>query len=406
MSVSAPSIGRYVQVAVIAGVALLAVFLVFAMAPSATVTAYPPTETVTQLITVAASEGRDDINFETLEVPASRVSADQTFTLALKTTGTVQVGTQPAKATVTVTNSTQAAVVVAQGTTVLAGPEFFPFTFDETVTVPAAGAIDATVTAARAGVAGNVGPATIIGWEPERLRFLKLTNAAAASGGLSEPRPAVDAKDVVALTQLASSMKESEAVRQSLIDARPHDAVFMSTASSAVELGAVRPAVGVPADIALMEVKVTLSALAVLEATLNEVAQRVLVANSSEGAFVPGTVRAVETGARQLDADSATIRTELRVQGELARGVSAKDVRSAVSGKSEEDAKSTLSERYGIQDADVSLSGWAPRLPRFGFRIDVELAVRATPTRSTIALNDATAITTTSPTPAAGPGPR
>ena len=65
---------------------------------------------------------------------------------------------------------------------------------------------------------------------------------------------------------------------------------------------------------------------------------------------------------------------------------------------------STLSERYGIQDADVRLSGWAPRIPRFGFRIDVELAVRETPTaRDAIALNDATAISTSTATPAAGP---
>lgn len=182
-----PSVGRYVQVAVIAAVAFVALFLVLAMAPSATVTAYPPTETVSEVITITASESRTEVDLKTLEAPASRVSAERKFTLAAKTTGSTQVGTVPAKARVTITNSTQAAVAVAQGSVVLAGPEFFPFVVDETATVPAGGAVEASVTARRPGVAGNVPAGTINGWEAERLRFLGLTNAAAAAGGLSKP---------------------------------------------------------------------------------------------------------------------------------------------------------------------------------------------------------------------------
>ena len=405
-NVAAPSIGRYVQVAIIAGVAFAGVFLIFAMGPSATITAYPPTETVTEVITISASESRASVNLETLEVPASRVSAEEKFTLVAQTTGSTMVGTVPATATVTVTNSTQADVVVAQGT-VIFGPEFVAFTFDETVTVPAAGSVAAKVTASKPGVGGNAPAGTLVGWQPERLRFLTITNEAAATGGVSEPRPAVAPEDVAGLTALAKTLENSDAVRQSLVDARPHDAVFMGTASSKIEVGASHPAVGTPADLVFLEVKVNLSALAVLEDTLDQVARQVLGGQQADGEFVPGTVRAVETGARQLDADSATIKTELQVQGELARGVTSDAIRNAVKGKSEADVLSTLSERYGIQDAEVRLSGWAPRLPRFGFRIDVNLAAREATNGSGFAIpNDTTPTTTTTATPTALAGSR
>lgn len=398
LSLSAPSIGRYVQVAVIAGVALAAVYLIFAMAPSATITAYPPTETVTDVITISASESRSEVNLETLEVPASRVSATEKFSLVAKTTGSTMVGTAPATAKVLISNSTQAAVVVAAGTVVFAAPDFIPFTIDATVTAPPAGSVEATVTAKRPGVAGNVVAASITGWEAERLRFLTITNAEPAAGGVSEPRPAVSPEDIAGLNALAKTLENSEEVRQSLIAARPHDAVFMSTASSKVELGAPHPVVGTPSDVVFLDVTVNLSALAVLETTLDQVARQVLEGHSADGEFVPGTVRAVETGARQLDADSATIRTELQVQGELARGVTSEAIRNAVKGKDEADVLSTLSERYGIQDAEVRLSGWAPRLPRYGFRIDVNLAAREATNGSGLAISNDTAPI---PTPAA-----
>ena len=59
--------------------------------------------------------------------------------------------------------------------------------------------------------------------------------------------------------------------------------------------------------------------------------------------------------------------------GKFTRNLTREDIRDAVKGKSRDAAKSTLSERYGIDGAEVSVSpGWAPRVPRFGFRIEVE----------------------------------
>jgi hypothetical protein len=92
LSVAPPSVGRYVQVAIILAVAGAGVFLLLAMAPSATVTAYPPTETVSEVVTVIASEQRTSIDLATMAVPATRVTGEQKYTLAVNATGTTKVG--------------------------------------------------------------------------------------------------------------------------------------------------------------------------------------------------------------------------------------------------------------------------------------------------------------------------
>jgi hypothetical protein len=375
LNIAAPSIGRWVQVGIIAAVAFGGLYLLLAMAPSATVVAYPPTETVSEVVSVTASESRTQADFAGLQLPASRVSTEQKFTLAARTTGTAQVGTAPAKVAVTITNSTSAAVVVVDHTIVLAGPDFFQFATDETVTIPANGSAPITATALTPGIAGNVPAGAVAGWQAEKFRFLKITNPAAAAGGVSEPRPAVDPRDVLTLNDLARALQSSETVRQVLLDSRPRDAVFLGTTESTLTLSDPKPAVGSPGELVLMEVTVKLSALALDERTLAGLANYVLEARGG-GQFVPGTFRARETGARQVDAETGLVKADIQVQGELARGVTSEQVREAVKGKSKEDALSTLSRRYGIQDADVRLSGWAPRLPRFSFRIEASLAAR------------------------------
>ncbi len=406
-SLSTPNLGRYVQVGVIVAVAFLGLFLFLEVAPSATITAYPPTETVSEVVTVVATEGRTEIDVVTNSIPATRVSGEQKYTLALKATGTAQVGVLPAKAAITITNGSAAAILVAAGTVVLATPDFLPFTLDEAVTVPAASVVDATVTARKPGAPGNVLAGAIVGWQAERFRFLKVSNPAAAAGGTSEPRQAVDPADAVALQGLAKALESSATVKEGLVKARPHDAIFLGTAESTVQFGDVRPPVGTPSDIVLLDVTVKLSALAVVESTLEELARSVLGGHTRNGTFVPGTINAVETGARQIDTETGAIRTELRIQGELARGVTEAAIRLAVKGKSEGGAKSTLSNRYGIQDADVRLSSWAPRIPRFGFRIDVTLAARDPNKGANLApKNGSTAITTTAATASPGAGSR
>ena len=408
-TVKTPAVGRYVQAGVILAVAATFAGLAATMAPSASVTAYPPTETLSKVITVTASTDFTSIDFAKLQVPANNVTATQHFTLAQKTTGTVLVGTAPATVNVTLTNPTGTDVAVPAHTVLLAGAAFIPFDLDAATVVPAGKSITAAATAQLPGVAGNVPAASITGWLDPAFRTLKATNSAAAAGGTSENRPGVAQADVAAIESLARSLETSATVKRTLTSARPHDAIFLGTATATATFGAPSPAVGQPADVVLLDVDVKMTALAILEGTLDQVARSVLKANQGAGDFIPGSVSAIETGARQVDTSKGIVTTELRLQGEFARNVTAAVIRSAVEGKSVADARSTLAKRYGIQDGQVSVSpGWAPWLPRFAFRIQVNLRTRthqSTPTSEGSNPNVSTATPTASASATATPGP-
>ena len=373
-----PALGRYVQLGVLLAVALAFVALAITMAPSASVTAFPPTETLSKVITVTASSDFTSIDLANLQVPANTVTATQHFTLVQKTTGTVVVGTVPATVAVTITNPTSTSVTVPAHTTLLGGADFEGFEVDKQVDVPAGQSASAKATAVAPGVAGNVAAGAVGGWLDPKFRVLTVTNPAAATGGASETRPAVAQADVDAIKSQALSLEKSDSIKKTLATARPHDAIFLGTAAASAELGDPVPAVGQPADVVLLDTDVNITALAILESTLDQVARNVLSADQGAGAFIPGSVTAVETGARQVDTTKGIVSTELKVQGEFAKNVTTDAVRNAVEGKSVDEAKSTLAKQYGIQDAHVSVSpGWAPWLPRFGFRIQVDL--RTTP---------------------------
>ncbi len=374
LSLAAPPLGRYIQVGIIVAVAAVAGAALFTVVPSGRVVAYPPVETVTRVITISASEEFDAQDLQTGQVPASRVTGEVTYTLAVPPTGSVQVGVAAASAGLTITNPTSADVVVAAGTAVLGGAELVAFEIGADVLVPANGSATATATAEQPGERYNLPANSLSGWFDEKYRFLAVTNPAPAEGGTSGPRPAPSEADVASLQGLARTLTTSDAVREDLVTARPFDAVFIGTAETTFTFGNPRPPVGTPADVVLLDVTVSVSALAVLQETLEELALGAMTLDGVPGEFIPGTARATETGARQVDASTRAIATELRLQAEFARGITADAIEDAVKGKSTERARSTLLSRYGIEDAEVTVSpGWAPMLPRFGFRLDIEL---------------------------------
>ncbi len=406
-SFATPRVGRYIQAAVILAIALIFVILTVTMAPSATVVAYPPTETLSKTVTITASAEKNDIDLDNLVVPARNVTSKERVTLAIRTTGAVSVGTQPAKVGVAITNPTTRDINLKEGAVLLAGPAFIPFLLDRDTVVPAGKTVTQSATAQDMGVKGNVAANTVTGWLDETLRVLELTNPEPASGGANEDRPAVDAQDILDIKQLAQGLQSSDSVKRTLLTARPHDAVFLRTAETSIEFADPLTPAGSPADLLLLDVDVTVKALAVLEGTLDELARRVLRVDQGIGEFVPGTVSAVETGARQVDTTTGTIKTELVLQGEFARNVTRDDLRDSVLGKSEDSARSTLAERYGIQDADVSVSpGWMPWLPRFGFRVSVELRSRSAEDANASKGTPKNAATATPASSATSPAPR
>jgi hypothetical protein len=369
-----PPVGAYVQGALLLAVIVAAVVLGLTMAPSATVSIAPPVETLTKAIMITASPDRDSIDFDNLRVPAREVSASQRLTLAVRTTGKAAVDTEYARVSVTITNTTGAEIAVSARSILLGGANGPRFELNEQVKVPAGKSVAASATAARPGPAGNVPAGTISGWQDQRFASLTVTNPEPAVGGASELRPAVDGADLTAIRTLADDLSTSDAVKKVLLEARPHDAVFLRTAETVVNPGEPDTPVGTPADTVFLPVDVKVTALAIGADVLEAIARRVLDPGVGTGEFIPGSVTAIETGARQLDAETNSISTEILVRGDFARGITREALKDLVKGRSPDDARSTLASRYGIQDAKVSVSpGWAPWLPRFGFRIEVYL---------------------------------
>ncbi len=402
-SVVLPALGIWIQLLTIAAVLVVAIGLALTMAPSVDVRAVPPTESLTRTVRVTASPDFAEVDLEALRVPAQQISVTRTVTLAQRTTGTVLVGTVPATVAVTITNPTDREFTLPAGTVLLAGPDFIAFTIAEEVTLGPGETVEQQATAAEPGVEGNVPENTVTGWLEPAFRELTVTNPAAAAGGASEERPAVDAADLAALNQLATDLESSAYFRALIAEERPHDAVFLSTAEVTAEPGTPSHNIGEPTDVVLIDVEIRTSALAILEETLDQVAREVL-GQGLTGEFVPGSVIAEETGPSTYNPDDNSVTAELRLSGLFARNVTSEDIANAVKGKSPEDAKSILAERYGIQEADVDLSpGWAPWLPRFDFRIDVEL--RAQLEEEDIGGEPATEANGTDEEPTPTPGP-
>ena len=366
-----PAVGRYLQLAVILGVAVVFVGALLTVAPSGHVDAYPPTETLSASVVITASADREEADLATLEVPAREVEAKRTLTFAVRTTGKTTVITGPAKVSLTITNPGTTGVTVPGGTmvTTATGVEF---AIDAETLVGAGKSAAAAATASRNGAEGAAAAGTITAWGDAQFKALTVTNAAAAVAPTAQVA-AVAPEDITTLKALVHSAQASDAVKRIVVEARPRDAVFLETASVTVVEGEPSDVVGAPAEIVFMEASLTVAALAIPQETLEAVARHVL-RDAAAGEFIPGSVTAVENGARQASADAGTLTASFDLRGEFARNLTPGNIRAAVKGKSPDSAKSTLASRYGIQRADVKVTpGWAPWLPRFTFRISVDL---------------------------------
>jgi len=387
-----PAIGRYLQVLAILLFAVVGVALLLTMGPSATVVVYPPVEVLEETVLVTASPNFEEIDPEQLRVPAAPasphfedmhperlrlpaalVSTVRHITLAARTTGLVPVGVAPARVALTIVNPTGEAFEIPAGARVVAEPGGVEFALDEAVSVPPNGNASANATAVQLGTVGNVPAQAVRRFVDAEFSELLVTNESPAAGGANEDRPGVAEQDVLQLRQLAQALADAPRVRGYLVEDRPHDAVFLGTAEVEVELGDVTPPVGTPAEVVFLDVTVRVRALAVLSETLERLARDVLRLGRGEGEFIPGSISAEETGARQFDPESETVTTEIVIRGEFASGITASEVRDAVKGKRPETVPALLRDRYGIDESEVRLfPGFAPWLPRFDFRVSVE----------------------------------
>ena len=373
-----PPFGRYSQYVALAVFVLAVAAVLFTAGPSATVKVYPPTQTVEGLAVVRASTRVDQIDLERRVIPATVIAVEREILLAVPTTGEVIQGVSPATATLRITNPTDRTITVPAGAVIFALPDFVAFEFDIPVTVPAGGSGFGPVTARSPGAIGNVPAGAITQWRSVDLAVLIATNQESASGGADEPRRAVAPADIRALESLAAEVGEGPPPASILTSARPGYGIIVRSATVTVELGEPSARPGQSADVVFMEVSTTIEALAIAPEVLESLARSLLVAPEGAGDFIPGTVRAVETDERRIDHPDGSFTSELRLTAEFPEGPSPAEIEDAVSGRGDAAAEAELGTRYGIDDVEIDLTpGWAPRLPRFGFRIDIQFASRA-----------------------------
>lgn len=373
-----PPFGRYAQYVALAVFILAVAAVLYTAGPSATVRVYPPTQTVEELTVVRASTRIEEVDLERRVLPATVISVEREVLLAVPTTGEVIEGVTPATATLRIGNPTDSAIVVPAGAVIFAVPDFIAFEVDIDVTVPGSGNAFAPVTARDPGSQGNVPADSITQWRSIDLAVLAATNQDSASGGADEPRRAVAPADIRALESLAAEIAEGPPPASILTSARPDHGIIVRSAIVTVALGEPSAEPGTAADAVFMQVQTTIEALAIAPDVLDTLARSLLMAPDGAGELVPGTVVGVETGERQIDHPDGSFTSELRITAEFPRGPSPEEIEGAVGGRSSEAAVAELGTRYALDDVEVDLTpGWAPRLPRFGFRIDIEFGSRA-----------------------------
>lgn len=373
-----PPFGRYAQYVALTVFILAVAAVLLTAGPSANVTVYPPTTTDEALTVVRASTRVDEIDLDRRVIPATVISVDRQVLLAVPTTGEVIQGVTQATATLRIGNPTARTITVPVGAVIFAEPDFVAFEVDVLVIVPAGGNAFAPVTARSAGSEGNVPAGAITQWRSVDLAVLTATNPDPASGGAEEPRRAVTPADIRALESLATEIGEGPPPASILANARPGYGIILRSASVTVVLGEPSAQPGQAADAVFMEVSATTEALAIPPEILELLARSLLTGPEGSGELVPGAVLAVETGARQIDHPDGSFTSEFRVSAHFPEGPTPAEVEDAVGGRSPEAAEAELGTRYGIEDVEIDLTpGWAPRLPRFGFRIDVQFASRA-----------------------------
>lgn len=398
-TIGLPRAGRFVQLAVILAVVAVLVVLALTMAPGATVTAFPPVETLTRVVQVTASRDLQSGDYAKLTVPARQVSTTETLTVPIKVTGHTRVGTVAATASVVIKNPGAQAITIPGGAILTTADGSQTFALNTDAVVAPGASVTAGATAMKLGTGGNVKAGAISALLDSKYSALSVSNPSAAVGGTDADGPAVADADLQAARQLGQSLGDSSSVRALLARDHPHEAIFPETAVTSVEVGKL-PATGTPMDVLLVTVTVKVTAVAIMESDLNGLASEVLAPESSQGQFINGTVGASEVAPATVN--GAVITALLQLHGDFARNVTSGAIRNAVQGKSKTAARSTLANQYGIQNADINLTpGWAPWLPRFGFRISVNLR-EATP--GALPASESTALNgRSSPAPAVTP---
>jgi hypothetical protein len=343
--------------------------------PSAEIVIVPASVETTVSSRVRLSPITDTPDLEqTMPVqPATSFRHTFTHTIAIVTSGEVEVPDEPATVVLEFANETAGDLLVSAGAQI-DDENGIGFATDADITVPAAGTATISATAIQAGTTGNVPSDTLI-LSDDLPRGVAVTNPASADGGTDQFVAAVTEEDVERATAVEDEVLRRVGARD-LAAAVTDGTVFPQTVSVSILTKEPLSNPGDPADTFLVEYTAVVSALMVTEEQAEQTAEALLLRDLAPGqALLPNSSTATLTETR---VEGPTVTALLTATGLVADLIDTTVLREAVSGDSPGEAREEIQAMLALQSSpQIDLRpGFIPWrwLPRNADRITITYA--------------------------------
>nr|MBC7245751.1 baseplate J/gp47 family protein [Chloroflexota bacterium] len=357
----------------------LALFLLFVL-PSATVTLTPVSEAVEASMEIVGVAGLKDINYGLAEVPARLVSVEREGSDKIATTDRRDVPDAHAQGTVVFANRTTIPVTITKGTVVrTSSGENVRFYTVADAWLP--GELFATVRvgilAAEPGPIGNVPALRINVIEGELAAQADVLNDARTSGGTLRRMSVVASEDQDHLRAKLMKRLQEEAYSELTAALSKSEFIPPDSLSIAILDQEFDHKVGDMADELGMRMKVRVTGLAVDRAHGEKLLLRLLEQRMKPGYCLLDDSATFEQG-DLIEATPEKARFSMSAKARMAPAIEAKDVSTAIAGKTIEAAKEYLMHQFKLSSTPhIQLSNSLfQRLPWWAARIRVRISIR------------------------------
>lgn len=341
--------------------------------PSAEIVIVPASEEMTASGRLRLSPIASEPDIELGIQPAT--SFDHTFThsIAILTTGEVEVPDERASVVLQFSNAAEVERTVRAGTPV-DDENGISFATDADVVIAPASVETVSATAIQPGTQANVPFATLI-LSDDLPQGVTVTNPASASGGTDVFVPAVDETDVVRVVLIADEVLRRIGERE-LFEAVTDGTVFPQTISVQIFSQESLSNPGDPAETYLVDYTAVVSALVVTEAEAQRTARALLANQLPEGReLLPSNAEVTLSDAR---IEGGTLTVLVNATGLVADLIDSAIVSEAVKGDRPSAARLEIQEMLGLEAPPrIELNpGFVPWrwLPRNAGRISVSFA--------------------------------
>ena len=340
--------------------------------PSAEIMIVPASEEVSTSARMRLNPIASQPDLELSIQPATSFTHTFTHTIAIVTSGEVEVADERGTVILQFVNTSAVEQLIRAGTEA-DDENGITFATDEDLTVPAGTIATIGATAVQPGTQANVPFGTLI-LTDDLPEGVTVTNPSAASGGTDKIVPAVDEADVERVAAVADEILRRIGERE-LFEAVVDGTVFPQTISVSIFSQEALANPGDPAETFLVDYTAVVTALVVTEAQALQTAEALLARDLGEGqVLLPVSAAATLDDAR---IEGGTVTVLLTATGLVADVFDAALVSDAISGDSPDTARLELVEMLGLEDPPrITLSpGFIPWrwLPRNASRITITM---------------------------------